>query len=724
MVFDNSSTLRFDNRVVIVTGAGAGLGRAYALLFGSRGASVVVNDLGGSIHGDGNNSKVADIVVEEIRKNGGKAIANYDNVLNGNKIVETAIDTFGRIDIVVNNAGILRDKSFQKMTDNDWDHIHDVHLKGSMRTTKAAWPYFCKQNFGRIILTSSHSGLYGNFGQANYSAAKMGLIGFANTLAIEGVKKNIFTNVIVPIAGSRLTENILPADLFEQLKPEYIAPVVVWLCHDNCQENGSIIESSAGWVGKSQIIRSNGCVLRQDFNDVVTPEAVKENWMTITDMSNTKTYNSIQEITGELIKTIEQLKVGNTLSNKDVIIRTNYQSRDVILYALGVGATVKEQQDFQYLYENHENFSLIPTFYITFGPIACMSSNFLQDGVPGLQLDLSKMLHGEEYLEIHKKLPTEGKVETRFRIVDVLDKGKGIVILVQYETFDTTTGDKLTTHQMSIFVIGAGGFGGTRNSSHIIPCIDHPKRKPCASVIQKTSPDQAVLYRLNGDFNPLHIDSNFATMAGFSQPILHGLCFLGFSVRHVLQTFANGDPDLLKSLKVRFAKSVIPGQTLRTDMWRNNNRIHFQTSVVENNLNVITGAYIDLKKIKFSPIKSNLHSSKNLESDAVFAQIADYVKAHPDEVKKINGIFHYIVTLNGEPQNDWTLDFKKCVVYKGKPEEKVDTTLTIDDKDMIQLALGNLNPQIAFMRGKLKIKGNIMLSQKLKSLIDANKPKL
>ncbi|XP_001606624.1 peroxisomal multifunctional enzyme type 2 isoform X1 [Nasonia vitripennis] len=722
MVTDN---LRFDGRVVIVTGAGAGLGRAYALLFGSRGASVVVNDLGGGRHGDGSSTKIADTVVDEIRKLGGKAVANYNNVLDGDKIVQTAIDAFGRIDIVINNAGILRDKSFVRMSDTDWDLIHDVHVKGSMKTTRAAWPYFRKQNFGRVILTSSNSGLYGNFGQANYSAAKLGLVGLANTLAIEGVKNNIHTNVIVPTAASRLTEDILPPEFFEQLKPEYIAPVVAWLCHDDCKENGSIIESAIGWAGKCRIVRSNGHLLRRDMNDIVTPEAVRDNWNTVTDMTNAKAYDSIQEVTGEIMGSLEKLKSGNSSSSQEFVMQTNYTHRDAILYALGVGATRQELRDICYLYENHENFSLIPSFYVTFGPMGLMTTTLVQDALPNVQLDPTRILHGEQYLEIHKKLPVEGKVESRFRIQDVLDKGKGAVVLVQYETYDVATGDKLTTNQISAFAVGAGGFGGPRNSRHLVPCVEPPKRKPCVSVTQKTSPDQAAIYRLSGDYNPLHMDDNIATMAGFSEPILHGLCSLGFSTRHVLQTFADGDPDALKTLKVRFAKPVLPGQTLRTDMWRNGNRIHFQTTVVENNSNVITGAYMDLKEVKTPSIMSNLCSAaKNLESDAVFAQMADYVKSHPEQVKKINGVFHYIVTSKGEPQADWTLDLKKCVVYKGKPEGKVDTTLTIDDKDMIQLALGKLNPQMAFMKGKLKIKGNIMLTQKLKSLIDANKPKL
>lgn len=216
------SELRFDGRVAIVTGAGAGLGREYALLFGSRGAKVVVNDLGGNARGEGKSQQAADVVVDEIKAMGGTAVADYHSVTDGEKIIQTAMENFGRVDIVVNNAGILRDKSFPRISEDDWNLIHDVHVKGSFKTTQAAWPIFKKQNFGRIIMTSSNSGVYGNFGQANYSTAKLGLVGLANTLAIEGAKYNIHCNVIVPTAASRMTKGILPDLLFEELSKSFV----------------------------------------------------------------------------------------------------------------------------------------------------------------------------------------------------------------------------------------------------------------------------------------------------------------------------------------------------------------------------------------------------------------------------------------------------------------------------------------------------------------------
>lgn len=234
-------SLRYDGRVAVVTGAGQGLGREYALLLASRGAKVIVNDLGGNWSGEGKSNQ-ADVVVKEIQNAGGIAAPDYNSVVEGHKIIETAMNQFGRVDILINNAGILRDRSLVKISDQDWDSIHDVHLKAAFITTRAAWPIFKKQGYGRIIMTSSNSGVYGNFGQANYSAAKLGLIGLANTVSIEGAKYNIHCNVIVPTAASRMTKDVLPEIFYNELKPKLIAPVVAYLCHEENADNGTIIE--------------------------------------------------------------------------------------------------------------------------------------------------------------------------------------------------------------------------------------------------------------------------------------------------------------------------------------------------------------------------------------------------------------------------------------------------------------------------------------------------
>ncbi len=230
---------KLDGKVAIVTGAGGGLGRAHALLLAHEVASVVVNDLGGDRHGAGGGTSMADGVVAEIKASGGKAVAHYGSVTDNEAaagMVQKAVDEFGRLDILINNAGILRDKSFKNMTDDEWDIVIDVHLRGTYLVTKHAWQHMLAQGEGgRIVMTSSTSGLIGNFGQTNYGAAKAGIAGFMRVLALEGMKYGITVNVLAPAALSRMTEDIMPdaPDLGERLAPEKVSPAVVWLCTDD-----------------------------------------------------------------------------------------------------------------------------------------------------------------------------------------------------------------------------------------------------------------------------------------------------------------------------------------------------------------------------------------------------------------------------------------------------------------------------------------------------------
>jgi NAD(P)-dependent dehydrogenase (short-subunit alcohol dehydrogenase family) len=279
-----SESVRFEGKVVIVTGAGGGLGRAHALLFARHGARVIVNDLGGSAHGEGANASAADRVVAEIREAGGEAVANHDSVTDGDKIVQNALDAFGRVDVVVNNAGILRDKSFAKMEDADWDLVYRVHVEGAYKVTRAAWPHLRDQNYGRIIFTSSTSGIYGNFGQANYGMAKLGLYGLTRTLAVEGRKNNILVNAIAPTGGTRMTEGLIPASVFDLLKPELVSPLVVYLGSEQCQDSAGLYEVGGGWIGKVRWERSLGA----GFNPHAgfSPEDVAAQWQTISDFSN------------------------------------------------------------------------------------------------------------------------------------------------------------------------------------------------------------------------------------------------------------------------------------------------------------------------------------------------------------------------------------------------------------------------------------------------------
>lgn len=276
-----SDAIRFQDQVVIVTGAGGGLGRAHALLFAKHGAKVVVNDLGGSTHGEGANASAADKVVAEIRAAGGEAVANHDSVTDGDKIVQCALDSFGRIDVVVNNAGILRDKSFHKMEDADWDLVYKVHVEGAYKVTRAAWEHLREQQYGRVIFTASTSGIYGNFGQSNYGMAKLGLYGLTRTLAIEGRKNNVLVNAIAPTGGTRMTEGLIPPQVFEQLKPELVSPLVVYLGSDQCQDTGGLYEVGGGWVGKVRWERSLGAGF--DPKTGFSPEDVADSWKQIGD---------------------------------------------------------------------------------------------------------------------------------------------------------------------------------------------------------------------------------------------------------------------------------------------------------------------------------------------------------------------------------------------------------------------------------------------------------
>ncbi len=279
-----NDSLRLDDKVVIVTGAGGGLGQAHALLFARHGARVVVNDLGGSTHGEGASTSAADRVVAQIREAGGTAVANHDSVSDGQRIVEQALDAFGRVDVLVNNAGILRDKTFHKMEDSDWEQVYQVHVEGAYKVTRAAWPHLREQNGGRVIFTSSTSGIYGNFGQANYGMAKLGLYGLTRTLAIEGRKHGILVNAIAPTGGTRMTEGLLPPQVFEQLKPELVSPLVVYLGSEQCQDSGGLYEVGGGWIGKVRWERSLGV----GFNphEGFTPEDVAANWERICDFAD------------------------------------------------------------------------------------------------------------------------------------------------------------------------------------------------------------------------------------------------------------------------------------------------------------------------------------------------------------------------------------------------------------------------------------------------------
>jgi len=287
----------YDGKVAIVTGAGGGLGREHALELARRGARVVVNDLGGSVHGDGGNEGPAHDTVREIEGLGGEAVADTNSVATvegGEAIVQTAVDAFGTVDILVNNAGILRDKAFHNMTPDLVDAVLDVHLRGAFNVTRPAFIRMREQGYGRIINTSSNSGILGNFGQANYGAAKMGLVGFTRVLAIEGRRANIKVNAIAPVAYTRMTEELFGAELGEKFEPRLVTPLVCWLASEDVDVTGEVYSAAGGVVARFFVGLTPGY-----YNPALTVEDVRDHWGEIRDE---KGYIVPDDSSGELQK--------------------------------------------------------------------------------------------------------------------------------------------------------------------------------------------------------------------------------------------------------------------------------------------------------------------------------------------------------------------------------------------------------------------------------------
>ena len=299
-------SLDFKDKVAIVTGSGNGIGKGYALELAKRGAKVVVNDLGGTVDGSGGSLSAADAVVQEIEAAGGEAMANGANVAKQEDVkamVEATMEKWGRVDILINNAGILRDKSFGKMEWSDFEAVINVHLLGSALCAHSVFPIMKEQEFGRIVMTSSSSGLFGNFGQTNYAAAKMGVVGLMNTLKLEGAKYNVHTNSIAPTATTRMTEHLFPAEFAEKLDPKYIIPAVIFLASEKAP-NGEILEAGGGVVANTYVMETMGKYFGTDEN--FTAEAVANHWAEIVDTTDARRLTQGGEVAIKHFEKIQQ----------------------------------------------------------------------------------------------------------------------------------------------------------------------------------------------------------------------------------------------------------------------------------------------------------------------------------------------------------------------------------------------------------------------------------
>lgn len=600
-----SAKVEFKDKTVLITGAGAGLGKAYALMFAKLGANVVVNDFA---------EKSATAVVEEIKKAGGKAAPAIGSAEEGEKLVKAATDAFGGLHVVVNNAGILRDKSFASMSDDEWHAVVNVHLRGTYSVCKAAWPIFQQQKYGRIVNTTSAVGIYGNFGQANYSTAKGGILGLTQTLAIEGQKYGILANTIAPNAGTAMTSTIWPQEMVDAFKPDFVAPAVGYLASEANQEHTKLLwEVSGGWIAAVRWQRSGGHAFK--FGKVLEPELIRDNFSKIIDYdperaswpaSNQEAIQDIMSNIGASADDEEEEESGSGSSDGQVHDKESYiDSQDpdlvkeairreieptefswtedsTILYNLGIGATAKE---LKYTFEGDDDFQLLPSAGVII-PFEA-SSGMGMDWLPNF--DPTKLLHGEQCLDFHvQELPTSGSVKNYPSVIEALDKGKAAAVSSKTITIDNSSGKHLFTNQSTVFIRGAGGFGGKKNGrdrGDATAANNPPNRAPDHTVEFKTSEDQAAIYRLSGDKNPLHIDPDFAKMGGFKQPILHGLCTFGIASKCLYEKY--GFP---KTIKVRFVGTVNPGETIVTKMWKEGNKVIFTADVKETGKGALAAA--------------------------------------------------------------------------------------------------------------------------------------
>lgn len=435
---------------------------------------------------------------------------------------------------------------------------------------------------------------------------KLGILGFSRALAREGAKYNINVNTIAPNAGTNMTRSIMPEEMVQAFKPEQVAPLVVALCSDQvpAPPTGGLFEVGSGWHARTRWQRSGGHGFPVDVK--LTPEAVLKSWKNIVNFDDGRAdhpedgqdglksiMNNMQNRASDSKEPdnsksdfVEKIEKAKQLSSEGSQFR--YDDRDVILYNLSVGA---KKTELPLVYEGSDEFQALPTF----GVVPYFSAEVpwsIDDILPNFSPMM--LLHGEQYLEIRKfPIPTAATLVSYPKLVEVIDKGNAAIMVSGTTTKDAQTGEDVFYNETSAFIRGSGGFGGPSKGSNRGPATEvhqPPKRQADSVVEEATTEEQAALYRLNGDRNPLHIDPGFSRVGGFKVPILHGLCFLGISGKHVYQTYGP-----IKSLKVRFAGTVLPGQKLRTEMWKEGDTVIFQTKVVETGKLCIAGAGAQLR---------------------------------------------------------------------------------------------------------------------------------
>eukprot|EP00835_Amoeboradix_gromovi_P000650 NODE_24_length_36516_cov_0.652470.p3 type:complete len:1011 gc:universal NODE_24_length_36516_cov_0.652470:22636-19604(-) len=707
--------INLKDKVVIVTGAGNGLGRQYALLFAYLKCNVVVNDLGGNTHGVGNSTNAAEKVVQDIISKGGSAIPNYNSVVDGQMVVESAIKKWGRVDILINNAGILRDVSMSKMTAEDWLLIHKVHLNGTFAMCHAAWPYMVKQKYGRIINTSSSIALYGNFGSCNYGSAKSAIIGFSKTLAIEGKSKNITVNVVIPTAGTRITSTIMPNDVLEQLKPEYVSPLVVALTSTSI--TNKVYEAGCGIVQSCEWQRSKGVGFKS-----VDVEDVYNKWREITDFSKYHHPGSVQESYQEIFNNFSNLSSPKSSNSKASSVGSShsysYNQADIILYNISLNCTATQ---LHYIYEQSDSFQIIPTFINS--AIVHSATVFPFDSICN-DFSLMNLVHGEQLVKLNLPLLVEDVIQFESSVGSIKSIKNSLVIRLIVK--GSNKRGQIVHGEITLFIRNCSVKQGIQSAN--IPSIGVStdvltrvmSRQPDKVIINKTTDNQALLFRASSkDLNPMHIDSSFAKMGGFDKPILHGMCTFGICGKSIMDAY--GPFNMIMG---RLSKHVYPGETLVVEMWLEGDLVVFVCKCKERNEIVVMNACAKLEKTK-AGATSKAASTTASKSSAVLSKLDAYLQGmQADQKKKYQskgGVFQLEISTPNNKE-EWVIDLKELKIVQGN--RKNDCLIKIGDEDFIKMASGKISGQEAFMSGKLKASGNIMMSMVLGDLLGGLRGKL
>jgi len=541
----------------------------------------------------------------------------------------------------------------------------------------------------------------------------------------------------------------MPEELLNALKPEYVVPLVLYLTAESTTETGGLFEVGAGYISKVRWQRTAGVSF--PTGNGITSEQVAQKWSQITDYSNNPEYPTSSRDAFTHI----MANIGNTGSPADVIkpqapskqasaggggkskvnvelakqhqfpsMEFSYTERDVILYALGIGAgadVAADSSELRWVYENADNFQVFPTF----GVIPPSEALGGLVGAKGLEFNPMQLLHGEQKLHVLKPLPTSGKLTSHAKISDIWDKGSGAAVIMDVVT-KNEQGEDVLKNTYTVFIRGLGGFSGNKGpaSTGFAPPRNIP---PTVVHREQTLPNQAVLYRLSGDLNPLHVDPEMAKMGNFPKPILHGLCSFGYATRAVIKHFADNDASKFQSIHVRFVKPVFPGETLVTSMWQvDPQHITFRVRAAERGEQVLIGQVTlhgDASSTAVATTSTSLPSGTGFASEEVFKQLQQMLS--PDIVQKVKATYRFDLTKGGKTLY-WLLDLKNGAgsISGADGSTKADVSLAMSDDDFIGLMSGKSDAQKMFMSGKIKFKGNIMLAQKLQLLKPSGNSKL